>query len=39
MKDDFYQETSDEKLVDGAIKGMFSGLEDPYSQYYTKGRI
>ena len=36
VKDDFYQETSDEKLVDGAIKGMFTGLDDPYSQYYTK---
>ena len=36
VKEDFYQETSDEKLVDGATKGMFSGLDDPYSQYYTK---
>ena len=36
VKDDFYQEASDDKLVDGAIKGMFSGLDDPYSQYYTK---
>ena len=36
VKEDFYQKTDDEKLVDGAIKGMFSGLDDPYSQYYTK---
>lgn len=36
VKEDFYQETSEEALVDGAIKGMFSGLDDPYSQYYTK---
>lgn len=35
VKEDFYQEPSDEKLVDGAIKGLFSGLDDPYSQYYT----
>lgn len=36
IKEDFYQETSDSDLVDGAIKGLFSGLDDPYSQYYTK---
>ena len=35
VKEDFYQKPLDEKLVDGAIKGMFSGLDDPYSQYYT----
>ena len=39
VKEDFYQKTSDEKLVDGAIKGMFSGLDDPYSQYYTKSEF
>lgn len=39
VKDDFYQKTSDEKLVDGAIKGMFSGLDDKYSQYYTKAEF
>ena len=39
VKEDFYQKTSDEKLVDGAIKGMFSGLDDPYSQYYTKAEF
>lgn len=36
IKEDFYQKASDNELVDGAIKGMFSGLDDPYSQYYTK---
>lgn len=36
IKEDFYQEPTDKKLVDGAIKGLFSGLDDPYSQYYTK---
>ena len=36
LKEDFYQKTKDENLVTGAIKGLFSGLEDPYSQYYTK---
>lgn len=36
IKDDFYKETSEEELVNGAIKGLFSGLDDPYSQYYTQ---
>lgn len=36
IKEDFYQKPSDEKLVNGAIKGLFYGLDDPYSQYYTK---
>ncbi|MGL4912023.1 MAG: S41 family peptidase [Romboutsia sp.] len=39
VKEDFYQKPKDDKLVTGAIKGMFSGLEDPYSQYYTKGEF
>jgi len=39
VKEDFYEKVSDEELVDGAIKGMFSGLEDPYSQYYTKAEF
>ncbi|WP_195251887.1 S41 family peptidase [Romboutsia sp. 1001713B170207_170306_H8] len=34
--EDFYQEVSEDDLVQGAIKGMFSGLDDIYSQYYTK---
>ena len=36
VEEDFYQKTDEDKLVTGAIKGMFSGLDDPYSQYYTK---
>ncbi len=36
IDEDFYQEPSDEDLVNGAIKGLFSGLDDPYSQYYTE---
>lgn len=39
VKKDFYKKPVDSKLVDGAIKGMFSGLEDPYSQYYTKAEF
>ena len=31
-----YYETPDgEKLINGAIKGMVEGLDDPYSRYYT----
>lgn len=36
VEDDFYKDVSEENLVQGAIKGMFSGLGDVYSQYYTK---
>lgn len=36
IDEDFYQEPSEEDLVNGAIKGLFSGLDDPYSQYYTQ---
>ena len=39
IEDDFYQKPSEENLVTGAIKGMFSGLDDPYSQYYTSGEF
>lgn len=35
IDDDFYQKPSESNLVNGAIKGLFSGLDDPYSQYYT----
>ena len=35
IDDDFYQNPSEANLVNGAIKGLFSGLDDPYSQYYT----
>ncbi|MEG1284368.1 MAG: S41 family peptidase [Romboutsia sp.] len=39
VKEDFYQKPEDKKLVDGAIKGLFSGLNDPYSQYYTQSEF
>ncbi|MDO4720096.1 MAG: S41 family peptidase [Peptostreptococcaceae bacterium] len=32
---DFYQEISEEALIEGMKKGVFEGLEDPYSQYYN----
>ncbi|MEG0856095.1 MAG: S41 family peptidase [Terrisporobacter sp.] len=36
IEEGYYKEVSQDKLVDGALKGLFEGLEDPYSQYYTK---
>lgn len=33
IKSDYYQKTDDDKLVDGAIKGMIQSLDDPYSTY------
>jgi len=36
IDEEFYQKPSEENLVSGAIKGLFSGLDDPYSQYYTQ---
>lgn len=35
IQGDYYQEVSEDNLVDGALKGLFEGLNDPYSQYYT----
>ncbi|MFN2745720.1 S41 family peptidase [Bacillus sp. z60-18] len=36
IKSDYYQNTDDEKLTDGAIKGMLEALDDPYSTYMDK---
>ena len=36
VEGDFYKEVSEDDLVQGSIKGMFSGLGDIYSQYYTE---
>lgn len=33
LEQKYYQDTSKEKLVDGAISGMVQSLEDPYSTY------
>ena len=35
IQEDYYQEVSEDDLIDGALKGVFEGLNDPYSQYYT----
>ena len=36
IEEEYYQEVSTDQLLDGAMKGLFEGLEDPYSQYYTE---
>jgi len=32
---EYYQDVNNTTLIDGAIKGMFESLGDPYSTYYT----
>jgi carboxyl-terminal processing protease len=39
IKEDYYKKPKDEKLVDGAMKGLFAGTEDRYSTYYTKSEM
>ncbi|WXR60911.1 S41 family peptidase [Peptostreptococcaceae bacterium AGR-M142] len=36
IKEKYYIKPDDDKLVTGSIKGMFAGLEDPYSTYMTQ---
>ncbi|MFJ7938978.1 S41 family peptidase [Peribacillus sp. NPDC096622] len=36
IKDNYYEEIDEEKLVDGAINGMIESLDDPYSAYMDK---
>ncbi|MFE4707957.1 S41 family peptidase [Peribacillus simplex] len=36
IKDNYYEEIDQEKLVDGAINGMIKALDDPYSAYMDK---
>lgn len=36
IKDSYYEEVDEEKLVDGAINGMIKSLDDPYSAYMDK---
>lgn len=32
----YYKEVNEEDLIEGAEKGLFMGLDDPYSEYLTK---
>lgn len=33
---DFYQKIPEEALIEGMKRGIFEGLDDPYSQYYNQ---
>ncbi|KXZ40495.1 carboxyl-terminal processing protease [Alkalithermobacter thermoalcaliphilus JW-YL-7 = DSM 7308] len=48
IQENYYTQVDEQKLIDSALKGLFEGLDDPYSQYlnekefkslmeYTKG--
>lgn len=36
IEDEFYQDVKEEDLIAAMERGIFDGLDDPYSQYYTK---
>ena len=35
IKDNYIYDTDDQKMVDGAAKGLVFGIEDPYAAYFT----
>jgi len=36
LKKDYYKKVNKEKLIDGAINGMLSSLDDPHTSYFSK---
>ncbi|MGK0554041.1 S41 family peptidase [Macrococcus capreoli] len=36
LNKDYYKSVDKQALIDGAIKGMVNGLDDPYSEYMTE---
>ena len=34
-RQNFYQETDDDKMIEYATRGLMAGLDDPYSFYYN----
>ncbi|SHK49777.1 S41 family peptidase [Tepidibacter formicigenes] len=36
IEENYYTKVNEEDLINGATKGLFEGLNDPYSQYMTK---
>lgn len=36
IEDEYYQDVDSKVLMEGAIKGMFESLDDPYSAYFTQ---
>ncbi|WP_432665961.1 S41 family peptidase [Wukongibacter baidiensis] len=39
IEDNYYLTTKEDKFEDGILKGLFSSLEDPYSEYMTKSEF
>lgn len=36
IRNNYYKDVEEQKLIDGALKGMVDSLDDPYSVYYTE---
>ena len=36
IKDSYYKKVDDSKLIDGAIDGMLSSLDDPHTSYFNE---
>lgn len=36
IENNYYTKVNEKNLIDGAVKGLFEGLNDPYSQYLNK---
>ncbi len=36
IKENYYEEVEDEKLLNGALSGMINALEDPYSMFFDE---
>ena len=36
IEEEYYQDVDSKTLMEGAIKGMFESLDDPYSAYFTQ---
>ncbi len=39
IEDNYYLSTEEDKFEDGILKGLFSSLGDPYSEYMTKSQF
>ncbi|WP_432402320.1 S41 family peptidase [Wukongibacter sp. M2B1] len=39
IEDNYYLATEEDKFEDGILKGLFSSLDDPYSEYMTKSEF
>ena len=39
IREGYIEEIDKEKILEGALKGMVSATEDPYSEYFNKERI